>query len=67
MIVISYPEHVTIAVKLDKPFKQQIMYNGESYTICEPTPQKKDLGIGMTPKEFEKKSFEISYAYNPNE
>ncbi len=67
MIVISYPEHVTIAVKLDKPFKHQIMYNGESYTICEPTPQKKDLGIGMTPKEFEKKSFEISYAYNPNE
>ena len=67
MIVISYPEHVTIAVKLDKPFKHQIMYKGESYTICEPTPQKKDLGIGMAPKEFEKKSFEISYAYNPNE
>ena len=67
MIVISYPEHVTIAVKLDKPFKHQIMYKGESYTICEPTPQKRDLRIGMAPKEFEKKSFEISYAYNPNE
>lgn len=65
MIVVTYPTHVTLAVKLNKPVKNQIIYKGEPYAICEPTPQKRDLKIGMLAKEYEKESFEVAYAYNP--
>ncbi|WP_315820150.1 hypothetical protein [Paraflavitalea speifideaquila] len=41
MIVLAYPKHVTIAVQFDKPRGKSIVYNGNKYSICEPTPQKK--------------------------
>ncbi|MES1225537.1 MAG: hypothetical protein ABUT20_59205 [Bacteroidota bacterium] len=65
MLVLSYPKHVTIAVKFDKPVGKPIIYNGESYTICEPTPQKEDLHIGQVSPDLQKISYEIVYAYTP--
>ena len=65
MIVLSYEDHVTVAVKLDKEAKSKILYNNEAYTVCEATPQAKDLRIGMMAKGLEEKPFEISYAYTP--
>jgi hypothetical protein len=65
MLVLSYPKHITIAVKFDKPFGKPIIYNGEKYTICEPTPQKEDLTIGQAPPGLQKISYEIVYAYTP--
>lgn len=66
MIVLAYPQHVTIAVKFDNPRGKPIVFNGEAYSICEPTPQKKDLRIGELPKQLRKESFEIAYVYTPN-
>lgn len=65
MIVLSYPKHVTIAVKLDKPVGMPILYNGDQYTICEPTPQKQDVLIGQTLPALRKVPYEIVYAYAP--
>ncbi len=65
MIVLAYEDHVTVAVKLDLETKSKILYNNEAYTVCEATPQAKDLRIGMIAKGLEKKPFEISYAYHP--
>ncbi len=65
MIVVMYEDHVTVAVKLNIESKNNIRYKDESYAICEPTPQTRDLKIGMLAKGLEKKPFEISYAYNP--
>ena len=65
MIVLTYPKHVTIAVKFDKPIGQSIVYNGSKYSICEPTPQKKDLTIGELSPELRNSSYEIAYAYSP--
>jgi hypothetical protein len=65
MLVLSYPKHITIAVKFDKPIGKPIIYNGEKYTICEPTPQKEDLTIGQAPPGLQKISYEIVYAYTP--
>jgi hypothetical protein len=65
MLVLSYPKHITIAVKFDKPVGKPIVYNGESYTICEPTPQKEDLHIGQVSSDLQKISYEIVYAYMP--
>ena len=65
MIVLSYPKHVTIAVKFDKPIGNTIEYKGSKYSVCEPTPQKKDLRIGKSLPELRKISYEIAYAYTP--
>ncbi len=65
MIVLSYPKHVTIAVKLDKPVGMPILYQGDQYTICEPTPQKQDVLIGQMIPALRKAPYEIVYAYAP--
>lgn len=65
MIVISYPSHIAIAVKLEKPVKRQIIYNGESYTVCEPTPQKKELRLGEQSLAISKQPYEIAFTYHP--
>ena len=65
MIVLSFPEHVTVAVKFDKPVGKEILYNGDIYSVCEPTPQKKDLKIGQLMPALRKQSYEIVYSYQP--
>jgi hypothetical protein len=67
MIVLVYPDHVTIAVELDKPVGNPIVYNGKKYSICEPTPQKQDLKMGQRIPSLSKVPYEIVYAYNPQE
>ncbi len=65
MIVLSFPEHVTVAVRFEKPFGKPILYNGNRYSVCEPTPQKKDLKIGELIPKLNKTVYEIVYAYTP--
>ncbi len=65
MIVLSFPQHITIAVKFDKPVGKPITYNGQQYTICEPTPQRDDLSIGKLIPSLNKKAYEVVYAYVP--
>ena len=65
MIVLAYPEHVTIAVKFNKPVGTPIIYNGMKYSVCEPTPQKKDLAIGQLLPTLRKETYEVVYAYTP--
>ena len=48
MLVLSYPKHVTIAVSFETPVGNTITYNGKKYSVCEPTPQKKDLAYRAT-------------------
>jgi hypothetical protein len=65
MIVLSYPEHITIAVKFDKPIGNPISYKGNNYWICEPTPQNKDLRIGQSIPKLRDVPYDVVYAYNP--
>ena len=65
MIVLTYPNHVTIAVQFDKPVGKPIIYNGNKYTVCEPTPQKEDLSIGQLLPKLNKAPYEIAYVYTP--
>lgn len=66
MIVLSYPTHITVAVQFDKPVGTPILYNGEPYWVCEPTPQKKDLKLGQMLPSLKKQAYEVVYAYRPN-
>lgn len=65
MIVLSFPTHVTVAVKFDKPVGLPIIYNGSRYSVCEPTPQKNDLDLGELLPELRHAAYEIAYVYNP--
>lgn len=66
MIILSYPNHITVAINFDKPVGKPILYNGKPYYVCEPTPQKKDLHIGKSLPHLLHAPFEIVYAYQPN-
>jgi hypothetical protein len=65
MIVLLYPSHVTIAIKFDKPIGKSITYNGDQYSICEPTPQAKNLSIGEINRALKHTPYEVVYAYHP--
>jgi hypothetical protein len=66
MLVVAFPHHLTVAVKLDKPVGKQILYNGVSYTVCEPTPQQGDLPVGRLAHELRSVSYEVAMAYYPS-
>lgn len=66
MIVLAYPDHVTLAVALEKPMGKTIEYGGKHYTVCEPSPQRYDLGIGQLPQQYKHQSYEIAYVYTPH-
>jgi hypothetical protein len=65
MIILSYPQHVTVAVAFDKPNGKTIEYNGRKYSVCEPSPQRIDLRIGQMLPELVGKTYQVAYAYNP--
>ena len=47
MIALLYPTHISMAVQFDKPVGKSIIYNGQRYSVCEPTPQEQNLRIGQ--------------------
>lgn len=65
MIVLSYPQHVTVAIQFDKPQGNPIVYKGNQYWVCEPTPQLKNLKIGQGIPSLKKEAFEVVYEYQP--
>jgi hypothetical protein len=65
MIVVVYPKHVSIAVHFDKSVGKAIEYNGRKFTICEPTPQEKDLKMGESIPSLVNAPYQIAFAYEP--
>lgn len=65
MIVLLYPEHVTIAVHLESGEGKPILYKDKKYYVCEPTPQARDLSIGQISPNLKHTPFEIAYEYTP--
>lgn len=66
MLVLTYPEHVTVAVQFKKPYGQTVEYNGIKYSICEPSPQSIDLRVGQLMPKLRHQAFQIAYAYQPS-
>jgi len=65
MIVIEYQDHITVAVKFDKPFGKIISFQNQLYTICEPTPQSVDLRIGQISPKYKREQYQIAFSYQP--
>lgn len=66
MIALLYPTHITMAIQFDKPIGDVVVYNGRSYSVCEPTPQKQVLKIGQIATEYKDLPYQVVYAYMPN-
>lgn len=67
MIVLTYPEHVTIAIKLNKPSGASIVYKGERYSVCEPTPQREELALGQLSASLKNERYKVVYEYTPRQ
>lgn len=65
MIAMLYPTHITMAVNFDKENRKGIEYEGKRFTVCEPTPQIKDLKIGQLSNNLKSQSYEVVYYYQP--
>ncbi|AOM80966.1 hypothetical protein BFS30_22930 [Pedobacter steynii] len=65
MIALLYPTHITMAVQFDKPIGDAIVYKGKLYSVCEPTPQKEDLPIGVISAKLKNIPYQIVYQYDP--
>jgi hypothetical protein len=65
MIALLYPTHITMAVQFDKPIGEVITYQGNAYSVCEPTPQKQDLKIGQVSAQLKNVPYQVVYAYSP--
>ena len=66
MIVLSYPEHISVAIQFSSPLANPLHYNGNDYWVCEPTPQYKNLKIGHGLPSLKKQAYEVVIDYNPN-
>jgi hypothetical protein len=65
MIAILYPTHITMAVKFHKPIGKSVIYNGEKYSICDPTAQTENLKMGEIPDAYRNTNYQVVYEYNP--
>ncbi|MDB5014514.1 MAG: hypothetical protein JWQ25_2716 [Daejeonella sp.] len=65
MIAMLYPTHITMAVQFDKPIGSPILYKGKTYSVCEPTPQLKDLKIGQISASLKRQPYKVVYQYEP--
>lgn len=59
MIVVAFPDHLTVAVALGEEIGPSIKYKGKKFYICDPTGPSNSSEIGSIPKGYEKQSFEI--------
>jgi hypothetical protein len=65
MIALLYPTHITMAVQFSKPVGSPIVYKGNTYSVCEPTPQREDLRIGQVSAKLKNIPYEVVYQYVP--
>ncbi len=65
MLVILYPNHVVLAVHLQKNKGKILVYKNKNYTFCEPTPQAINLPLGHLMPEYLNKAYKIGFEYLP--
>lgn len=65
MIAILYPTHITMAVQFEQQIGDAIKYEGQYFSICEPTPQGQNLNIGEVGDKYKHEKYEIVYHYKP--
>ena len=65
MIAILYPTHITMGVQFEHTIGDAIQYDGQYFSICEPTPQGQNLNIGEVAAKYKNENYKIVYHYQP--
>lgn len=50
MVILKYPNHVNIAVKIDNVPGQSVIYEGNKYYVCEPSNTRDNTDVGFSEK-----------------
>ncbi len=64
MIVVAFPNHLTVAVQLNEDLPGAVIqYEGKGYYICDPTGPVNSSEIGVFPIAYQNEEFEIVTTY----
>jgi len=66
MILIAYPDHLSVGVYLPHVLGETIYYQGKKYLYCDPTGPDNSLEIGQIPKDLRGSPYEIIHAFPGN-
>ena len=63
MLLIAYPDHLTIAVALPHRKGNYIRHEGRNYYFCDPTGPVGSHRVGVVPKGYENTAYKILKSY----
>ncbi|TXB68873.1 hypothetical protein [Phaeodactylibacter luteus] len=63
MLVVAFPDHLTLAVALPQTKGEAVRYENRNYYFCDPTGPAYSQSIGTVPQGYEKSPFRILKAY----
>lgn len=64
MIIVAFPDHLTVGVALPNYEGDPIVYQGKNYYICDPTGPSNSSEIGRIPEEFIGQKYQVIGAYH---
>lgn len=66
MILMAYPDHISVGVYLPHVPGETIHYQGKKYLFCDPTGPDNSLQIGQIPADLKRASYEIIHVFPEN-
>lgn len=63
MIIVAYKDHLTIGVQLYENIGHPLRHRGRKYTICDPTGPINSDKVGLYPKGYQRKQYQVIGAY----
>ncbi|MEO0339079.1 MAG: hypothetical protein AAF242_07675 [Bacteroidota bacterium] len=64
MVLVAYPDHMTVAVHIPNTKGEAIYYRGKPYLVCDPTGPNNSSAIGRIPKELKGVPYEIIHHFS---
>ena len=59
MIIVAYSDHLTIGVQLPENVGKPLYFGSRRYTICDPTGPTNSDRVGIYPKGYDRKRYEV--------
>ena len=63
VIIVDYPEHLTVGVSLPENIGKPLFHNNRAYTICDPTGPSNTDAIGIYPNGYEQLPYKVALSF----
>lgn len=63
MILIAYPDHLSVGIHLPQVLGETIYYQGRNYLYCDPTGPDNSLMIGQIPPDLRNSPYEVIHSF----